>query len=82
MSVNEGFAVSLGVIYLTVDEVWPDGDAPESPTAKDVAEQMRKTGSVERVLREWNMIPDDVEITGMHLRDKAFFSGRRGGVAE
>lgn len=44
-----------GSVEMTVDEVWPDGDAPENPTAKDVAIKMRRTGTVASLLSEWNL---------------------------
>lgn len=31
--------------HLTVDEIWPDGDAPENPTREDVIEKIRATES-------------------------------------
>lgn len=55
------FTVS-GEWTLDVDEVWPDGDAPEHPTAADVAAQMRLTGSVHSVIDEWMLVPDQIEI--------------------
>ena len=47
--------------YLTVDELWPDGDAPENPTAHDVAELMRSSGSQRSVMADWNI--DEPEVT-------------------
>ena len=46
---------------LTIDEIWPDGDAPENPTAVDVLRQLQATGSNTNVLdalSAWNL---DVE---------------------
>lgn len=39
---------------LGVDAIWPDGDAPENPTADDVR-ALLEDGPVIRNLREWNM---------------------------
>lgn len=39
---------------LTVDEIWPDGDAPENPTADDV-HKLLKDGSLMCNLQEWNL---------------------------
>lgn len=47
---------------LSIDEIWPDGDAPENPTAADVVAQMR--GGVDGVMREWNISPDFIEVSG------------------
>lgn len=42
-------------VSLTVEQVWPDGDAPASPTAEDVAAVVRAAGGVREVLREWGL---------------------------
>lgn len=39
---------------LTVEEIWPDGDAPENPSAEDVIEAMKSYGSSSMVIRDWN----------------------------
>ncbi len=49
---------------LDVDAIWPDGDAPESPTADDVYALLRN-GSVIANLREWNL--DDEG--NLHVRE-------------
>ena len=38
---------------LTIEEVWPDGDAPENPTDQDVVEAMKNYGSPGMVIRDW-----------------------------
>ena len=40
----------------TVDELWPDGDAPEDPTVDDVENLIAACGGVEGVLRDWDLI--------------------------
>jgi hypothetical protein len=40
---------------LDVDSMWPDGDAPESPTVEDVIGLIKKHGGIYRVLDEWNL---------------------------
>lgn len=45
---------------LTLDELWPDGDAPENPTADDVRARIRQHGGAREVLRDWNL---DDELT-------------------
>lgn len=53
----EIFQVSITNDFdLSVEEVWPDGDAPENPTAEDVMEQMKREGSVHRLLGNWDML--------------------------
>lgn len=53
-----------GEADLTVDEVWPDGDAPEHPAADDVIAVMRKSGSVSRLVGDWNLDTQGVEVNG------------------
>jgi hypothetical protein len=67
------FLLSFPDITLEVDEVWPDHDAPEHPTAADVVQQMRKTGSVGRVLSEWALEPIEIEVFGNHDASSAVF---------
>lgn len=58
---------------LTVDEIWPDGDAPKNPTAEDVAEAMERTNdglrtNKRRVLDDWCLLDDlEVDVTGPGL---------------
>lgn len=47
---------------LSVDQVWPDGDAPETVDAQAVVEAMESCGSKSVVLSDWNLLPD-VEVT-------------------
>jgi len=57
----ENFTVHLeGPSFeLELDEIWPDGDAPEDPTAEDVVEVMRDYGS--SLIRDWSL-DDGLEI--------------------
>jgi hypothetical protein len=56
------FYVGVPDVALEVEDVWPDGDAPENPTAADVAEVMRSTGSIGRIVSEWNLWAE-IEVT-------------------
>ena len=40
---------------LTVDDLWPDGGAPEKPTPMHVRELIRRDGGIYEVLNEWNL---------------------------
>jgi hypothetical protein len=42
-------------VNLSAKEVWPDGDAPENPTAQDVADKMVASGGTNHVIKEWNL---------------------------
>ena len=53
------FAISMDVYaIMTVDEIWPDGDAPENPTCEQVAARIAESGSPMRWLEDWNMVDD------------------------
>jgi len=53
--------ITTGPIELDISEVWPDGDAPENPTAQDVLDLMLLDG-LPYVLKEWNL-DTDLEVT-------------------
>lgn len=53
-----------GNASLTIDEIWPDGNAPESPTRDDVIAEMQKAGSVYSLCRDWNLQIEGVEVDG------------------
>lgn len=42
-------------VTLDADELWPDGDAPENPTAADARNLIQKSGGIYRVLDDWNL---------------------------
>lgn len=77
MQPSEGRAVSFAIdlptnFVLGIEEIWPDGDAPENPTAADVVEQMKNSsGSVSRVITEWALEPECIEVFGNHDASKA-----------
>lgn len=58
-----GFWVEIGgTVWLDVDQVWPDGDAPANPSPEGVAEVMvSSAGTVLNLLREWNL-DDDIDV--------------------
>jgi hypothetical protein len=50
------FTVRISVDHtLPVSALWPDGDAPENPTAADVEELIENDGGYERIISEWNL---------------------------
>jgi hypothetical protein len=73
--VSKVFTVTLHAEYrLTVDEVWPDGDAPENPTVEDVIEQMTSYSNAttayfrcRSTLAEWGLDDVDVEVDGIEV---------------
>lgn len=62
---DQVFYVSITADYaLTVDDVWPDGDAPGNPTSGNVRELLRAGGDKFRVLSDWGMDDFDVDVDG------------------
>lgn len=52
---NTTFYISFeGDHYLTLDELWPDGDAPGNPTVEDVRALVNQY-SLPQLLNEWNL---------------------------
>lgn len=66
-------------LVLNLDEIWPDGDAPENPTIEDVYKAMgNKDGtpptntSALDIIHDWNL--DDgtqIEVRPVQTRDQA-----------
>jgi len=54
---EKSFTITFdGSVTLTVDEVWPDGDAPANPTLLDVMRAIRKsTFSESDLIEKWNL---------------------------
>lgn len=61
------FTVSFPSVTLSIDEVWPDGGAPENPTAEDVAARMQEDGGFHRVVRDWNLL-SELDVDGVIVR--------------
>lgn len=58
------FTLNLGEPVLEVEDIWPNGDAPENPTPEDVVKQMARSGGGACVIaREWNLL-DGIEVVG------------------
>lgn len=65
---ERSFFISLqGDHALTVSELWPDGDAPENPTVKDVVDLLQRYSIVD-LMGDWNLGVDvNVALAG-HAR--------------
>lgn len=50
----------------SVDEIWPDGDAPENPTVEDVIEVIRQSRGPSRFISDWS-IDLYVEVDGKNV---------------
>lgn len=46
------------MVDFSVDELWPDGDAPENPTADDVEGLIDSCGGWPRIISDWNLNED------------------------
>lgn len=53
---SKKFVISIVVDEtLGIEELWPDGDAPENPTAEDVQLLIEDCGGAEMIIRDWNL---------------------------
>jgi hypothetical protein len=45
---------------LSVDDIWPDGDAPENPTVEDVQDKFKGPyrGGTVRNAQDWGLLDD------------------------
>lgn len=51
------FSISADV-SLEVEDIWPDGDAPENPTVDDVVKVIEQCGGKMRVIEDWDLDDD------------------------
>jgi hypothetical protein len=45
--------ITTGTVLLSVSEIWPDGDAPDSPTIEDVRRRMDSVGGLWDLAEDW-----------------------------
>lgn len=65
----QGFNFDLqALLWLNLEQIWPDGDAPENPTAADVAKVIEQCGGLATVIREWGL-EDELTLTISHGKD-------------
>ncbi len=71
------FSVQVDHI-LSVDEIWPDGDAPENPTAEDVKSVFLNSShcSIGTMLDCWNIGPEEGDLTVTKLEEGVTFNGK------
>ena len=56
---KEQFRITFsGTFSMTTEEIWPDGDGPENPTASDVKNRMINQGGKASLLSGWNLETD------------------------
>lgn len=44
-----------GSVQLSVGAIWPEGDAPDAPSANDVLEALVAYGLLSEVVRDWGI---------------------------
>ena len=73
------FIFSIQVDHvLSIDEIWPDGDAPEDPTAEDAREVFLSQchGGIGPTLDDWNIGPEAHDLVITKLEDGVTFNGK------
>lgn len=53
-------------VDLTINEIWPDGDAPEDPTTEDVIKAIRESTTRHGFPDDWGLYPN-VEVDGKEV---------------
>lgn len=55
--------ISTGPVLLTADNVWPDGDGPDNPTAEDVEELIHEMAGRDLLglAKDW-FLDDNVDV--------------------
>ena len=62
---RRGFNLNVeGGVYLSIEDIWPDGDAPKNPTREEVAKRLRESGSLRQIILEWNL-PVSIDVDGL-----------------
>lgn len=73
------FIFSIQVDHvLSVNEIWPNGDAPEDPTVKDVFNEFLKdcSGHIAGRMTEWNIAPTKHDLFITELKEEATDNGK------
>jgi hypothetical protein len=53
---RRGFEFTVeGALFLEIDDIWPDGDAPPNPTVDDVIKVISECGGPRRVMADWDL---------------------------
>lgn len=65
--VSRRFRVSFPDVVLLEEQVWPDGDGPEDPTAKDVVKVMEDYMPIWHLITDWQLVRE-VMVDGEVLR--------------
>jgi hypothetical protein len=62
---------------LATDEIWPDGDGPEDPTAEDAANVFFELyrHNISTGLEDWNIAPTQHDLIVTELEEGVTFNG-------
>lgn len=74
LTAQDGVSISIeleGYLNLDVEDIWPDGDAPEEVTAEAVAELMRQD-TKRRTLDDWCLIDELRVAVHVHRRNPEY----------
>lgn len=62
---------------LSADQIWPNGEVPENPSAEDARQQFLNTCySVVDGMREWGIGPDADDLVVTELAEGKTFNGK------
>jgi len=63
------FQIEFSPVTLGVEDIWPDGDDPPSPSAEDAIAKMKEHNiSAAGVINEWGLIPATFDVNGVPFR--------------
>jgi hypothetical protein len=76
MSKRFSFSVQVDHV-LTVEEIWPDGNAPENPTSEDARDVFLNSShcSIGTMLDCWNIGPNEDDLIVTELEEGVTFNG-------
>lgn len=67
--IKRDFIVFFPECSSSIDDIWPDKDSPDNPTAADVLKRMQDCGgSALQIIGEWNLL-DSFEVIGPHDKE-------------
>jgi hypothetical protein len=75
---NKRFIFSVQVDHvLSVDEIWPEGNAPENPTAEDAYNEFLDCAhTVCDGLQRWNIAPDKHDLWVTEVAEEVTDNGK------
>lgn len=64
------FEITIECGEFDVDQIWPDGDAPNDPTVEDVIAVIKQSPTLRQmVMFDWSLLNDSaLYVNGQHVR--------------